>query len=310
MLSRVCCLGAWLGSAIWLIGQVASPAVTIALAVQDPRGDFIRNLRPENFAVFEHGVRRRDAVVNIEHAPVTLAVLVEGGGRYLQLNKILNVEIPFLARPIVDAVGGDDSVGLFAYADAVTPLADFDHHSRETLESALTRIQATGFSEANLYDALTALFGRMQPIEGRKAILLLSTGVDTFSHASIDDVVKTAERARTPVYVVGIAGLVERSLIGSTGPMAGLDWARARRQLTTVARVSGGRAYLRETEVDVAAAYDDMMEHLRVRYVVTLPGPLDAGHVPVVRVELVDPQTGAPLRVKAGSRGLIVTAAR
>jgi hypothetical protein len=71
--------------------------------------------------------------------------------------------------------------------------------------------------------------------------------------------------------------------------------------LKTLARRSGGRAYMRDTELDVPAVYDDMMEHLRVRYVLTYPssGP-DAG-AGNVRVELVDPRTGAPLRVADAS---------
>jgi Ca-activated chloride channel family protein len=312
MLLRLSSLGTVLGSAMWIAGQLAVPTVTVAVAVQDPRGDFIPNLRPENFAVFEDGVRRRDVVVGIEHAPVTLGVLVEGGGRYQQLNQILTTEIPSLARPIVEAVGREDTVGLFSYTDAIKPLADFDHHSRDTLESAITRLPATGFSEANLYDALVTLFDRMQPIDGRKAILLLSTGLDTFSHATFDDVVQKAERAGTPVYAVGIAGLVERTLFGYAGPMARLNWRRASAQLKTVARVSGGRAYLRETDLDVPAAYDDMMEHLRVRYVLTFPAsrPLGTGQAPAVRVELVDARTGSPLRLNGGPGRLIAATVR
>ena len=126
------------------------------MAVQDPRGDFIPNLRPEHFAVFLDGVRRRDVVVSVKHAPVTLGVLVEGGGRYQQLNKILGTEIPYLARHLVDTVTRDETVGLFSYADAITPLADFDHHSHDKLEQP--------------DDALVTSFDRMQPIDGRKAM--------------------------------------------------------------------------------------------------------------------------------------------
>jgi VWFA-related protein len=302
-------LGTAIVSATLVAGQLAVPTVTVVVAVQDSRGDFIPNLRPENFAVFVDEVRRRDVLVSVEHAPVTLGILVESGGRYQQLNRILSTEIPYLARPIVDAVGRDDTVGLFSYTDGLKALADFDHHSHDTLESALRRIPAAGFSEANLYDALMTLFDRMQSIESRKAILLLSTGLDTFSQATFDDVVKKAARTRTPVYAVGIAGVVERSLVGSAGPVARIDWVRANGRLTTVARSSGGRAYMRGTDLDVAAAYDDMMEHLRVRYILTLPAAraLDTGRAPAVRVRLVDAQTGAPLRVNGGSGQLIAT---
>jgi len=75
----------------------------------------------------------------------------------------------------------------------------------------------------------------MHTVEGRKAILLISTGLDTFSHATIDQVVTAAQRSGTPVYCVGLAGLVERSIIGSTGPIAKISWAQARERLKTLA---------------------------------------------------------------------------
>jgi hypothetical protein len=67
----------------------ATGTVTVKLLVQDPNGYFIPGIRRENFAVYVDGVRQNDAAVEIEHAPVTLAVLFEYGGRYPGLNKSL-----------------------------------------------------------------------------------------------------------------------------------------------------------------------------------------------------------------------------
>jgi len=60
---------------------------TVVVSVQDPLGNLIPNLRPENFAVYEGGVRQRDVIADVVHAPITLAVLIEGGGRYQAINK-------------------------------------------------------------------------------------------------------------------------------------------------------------------------------------------------------------------------------
>ena len=59
----------------------ATGVVTLKLLVQDPNGYFIPNLRRDNFVVYENGFGQQNATVNIEHAPVTLAVLMEFGGR-------------------------------------------------------------------------------------------------------------------------------------------------------------------------------------------------------------------------------------
>jgi VWFA-related protein len=287
-----------LAAAVWMSAPAA--ANRLVVSVQDPQGNLVPNLRPENFAVYENGVRQRDVTVDVAHAPITLALLLEGGGRYQAVNKILETEIPYLVRPLADALLPEDKVGTFAYTETLRTLADFPQ-AHKNLESAVSGVPAPGFSEANLFDALVALLDRMRAADGRKAVLLVSTGIDTFSHARFEDVVAAAQRSATPVYVVGLPGLVQRTIVGSTGPITKINWTRAKEQLKTLARGSGGRAYMRDTELDVPAVYDDMMEHLRVRYVLTYTSSHPDGGAQAVRVELVDPKTGGPLRVTNAS---------
>ena len=61
-----------------------------------------------------------------------------------------------------------------------------------------------GFSEANLFDALTDTAQRMQDIEGRKAILLISSGVDTFSKLNYGETRKAIQNAGVPIYAIGL----------------------------------------------------------------------------------------------------------
>ena len=138
----------------------------------------------------------------------------------------------------------------------------------------------------------------MHDVSGRKAVLLISTGIDTFSHAKFEDVVHAAADSKTPVYGIGL-GDMARALLGTAGPLAKIDWKRAEDQLETLAKASGGRAYLHDATIEVPAIYDDIMEHLRVRYVITYvsSSPGNGGSARTVRVALVNPKTGAPLRI-------------
>jgi VWFA-related protein len=283
-------------AALCAIMPAAAVTRTVVVSVQDPQGNLIPNLRPENFALYENGVRQRDITAEVVHAPITLAVLIEGGGRYQAVNKLLYMEVPYLIRPLADALMPEDKVGTFAYTDAVRTLADFPQ-AHKALDAVVTGIPFPGFLETNLFDALMTMFDHMRTVEGRKAVLLISTGIDTFSHATFDQVLAAAERSGTPVYIVGLAGLVERSIVGSTGPIAKISWPRAKERLKALARSSGARAYLRETELDVPAIYDDVMEHLRVRYVLTYASSTANESARDIRVELVDPRTGTPLRI-------------
>lgn len=267
--------------------------VTIRLSVQDPHGYFIPSLRRENFVFYEDGVKQTNVTVEVEHAPVTLAVLLEAGGRYQQLNAFLRNEIPLVTRPLLDALGLEDKVAVFSYTDRVETLRNFDQ-PLANLDSVIAQIKAPVFSEANLYDALIDVLNRMKDVNGRKALLLISTGLDTFSHATFDDVLRAAQQSATPVYCIGLDEDA-RILIGTTGPLSKIDWRRAEERLEALARASGGRAYLRESAVDIAGIYDDIMEHLRVRYVITYvsSNPATGGPARTVKVALVN-ANGSP----------------
>jgi VWFA-related protein len=272
--------------------------VKMTVAVQDPSGYFIPNLRPENFAVYEDGVLQKNAAVAVDHAAVSISVLLEGGGRYQELNQLLRIEIPSAAHPLLNALTPQDKVAVYAYADTVRLMVDVNQ-PRERIDTVFNDLKPAGFSEANLYDALIDTLKRTQRMPGRRALLLISTGLDSFSHATFDDVVAAAENGETPVYCVGLAELVRRSFVNSTGPLTRIDWNRANHQLEAISKASNGRTYLRDTLLDASAIYDDMMEHLRVRYIITYTSssPRGGGTPRRVRVALVDPHTGGPLRI-------------
>jgi hypothetical protein len=84
-----------------------------------------------------------------------------------------------------------------------------------------------------------------------------------------------------------------------SGPLARINWDDAEKKLQEIARVSGGRAYFPETTVDLSATYDDIMENLRVRYVISYKSSSndDLDKPRTIRISLIDPATGKPLQV-------------
>jgi hypothetical protein len=161
----------------------ATGLVTIKLLVQDPSGYFIPNIRRENFVVYEDGVRQSNATVDIEHAPVSLGLLMEYGGRYQGLNRDLIVEVSRAGHQLLDELVQEDQIAIWGYGDTVNELAGFSE-SREKAGRLLYDLAPPTVSETNLYDALIFALKRMRPVAGRKAIILLSSGVDTFSKAN------------------------------------------------------------------------------------------------------------------------------
>ena len=82
-------------------------------------------------------------------------------------------------------------------------LSDFTTDRSKTQE-ALHRLKIAAFSEANLFDALTDTAERMSEIEGRKAILAITSGIDTFSKITYDQTRKKLQEAGVPIYAIGL----------------------------------------------------------------------------------------------------------
>jgi Ca-activated chloride channel homolog len=272
--------------------------VTIKMVVQDPNGYFIPNIRRDNFAVYENNVRQQNATVEIDHAPVTLAVLLEYGGRRQALNKALGYDVPRAAHQLLDEIGRQDKIAFWRYAGKVEQVADFSK-GHEMLDGLFSTSQAPEFSETNLYDALIATLRQMKVEAGRKALVLISSGVDTFSKAKYEDVLKAVRDCQTPVYVINIGPILRSAEELSPQPYARVDWSRAEAELQQIAQASGGRLYSPGSTLNLSGVYDDMMENLRLRYIITYKSTADGGNLDAartVRVELVNPNTGRPLR--------------
>jgi VWFA-related protein len=280
--------------------DAATGLVTIKLLVQDSSGYFIPNIRRENFVVYENGVPQKNATVEIEHAAVLLGLLMEHGGRYQGLNKVLSEEISRAGHQLLDELGREDKVTIWLYSDKVEQLARFSQ-GHERLDDVFYNLKPAEVSETNLYDALLAVLKMIQPMSGRKAILLISSGIDTFSKATLEGTLKALREADTPVYAIGVGRILRdaAALYGEAGPLSRIDWKKAESDLQEIAKASGGRFYAAPSTLDLTATYDDIMENLRVRYVITYKpsSAADLDSPRRVRIALVNPKTGEPLQI-------------
>jgi VWFA-related protein len=218
--------------------------VTVKLLVQDPRGYFIPNIRRDNFAVFENGVRQKNASVDVEHAAVSVGLLLEYGGRYQALNETLGTAVSTAADQFLNEIGKDDKIAIWRYGDSVQQIADFSQ-VHDTLRDVLISLPQPSFSELNLYDALIDTLTRMQGVDGRKALILIGCGLDTFSKASFGDALRAVRRAGIPVYAINLGHTVSEVAAAPSGmsPYARINWKRAERELEQFANESGGRMY-------------------------------------------------------------------
>jgi VWFA-related protein len=251
--------------------------VTVRLPARTFEDMLAPGVRPGRLHVYEDGVPQR-ASVDVEHAPVSIAVLMEMGGRSRELADVLETEAPSLVRPLLERLGPEDRLGLFTYDRQLRTVLDFGA-PRESWAASLDRLEAPVFSEANLYDAALAVLERMQAQPGRRALILLTTGIDTFSQTSAADLMVRARVMGTPIYPLTLGDLVQHRVFDqATGPLARVNWDAAERRCRDLAAASGGRVFTRVRSLSVPAVYDDVLERLRVTYVLSYASPRLAAH--------------------------------
>jgi VWFA-related protein len=262
-------------------------------------------VRPGRLRVSEDGVPQQ-ASIDVEHAPVSLAVLIELGGRSGQLTELLQAEAPSLVRPLFDRLGPNDRLGLFTYDRALRTVVDFGA-PRDAWAGALDRLAAPVFSEANFYDAAVGILERVQDQPGRRAVILVTTGIDTFSRSSLADLLARARAADTPMYVLSLGDLVQHRIFDQeTGPLRRVNWSAVERACERIAEASGGRAYRRVRPSTVASVFDDVLERLRVTYVLSYVSQRirpDDRRAHLVEVRLAPAESRSPARGASQASG-------
>ena len=105
-------------------------------------------------------------------------------------------------------------------------------------------------SETNLYNAIIFTLGQMRPVSGRKAIVLISSGIDTLSKAGYDDLLRTAENSDTLIYVVSLARPSLAHLSKWNTQLRSRELTGARRETSSGDCQSVERSRIRSREYD------------------------------------------------------------
>jgi Ca-activated chloride channel family protein len=166
---------------------------------------------------------------------------------------------------------------------------------------AMRRLQIPAFSEANLYDTLQFTLERMEGIEGRKAIILISSGVDTFSKLNFGEIRKIVQNAGIPIYTIGLMQWIREWLDSRQmmGALARMDFLMADNQMRTFAKESGGQSFFPRFYGEFPSIYGAIHQAMRNQYsLVYQPTNQERdGKFRRIEVQLVNPATGEPLRV-------------
>ncbi|MBV6432642.1 MAG: hypothetical protein IANPNBLG_02784 [Bryobacteraceae bacterium] len=274
--------------------------VSVDVAVIDNKGRFIPGIPGGNFRVLEDNVPQKVATFGMGEAPMTVAMVIEFSNLFQQYWSEPWYQTLTAAYGFVETLKPDDYVAVIAYDLRPEILSDFTTDRRLTQE-ALQRLRIAAYSESNLYDAVVDTADRMSEIEGRKAIVLISSGIDTFSKLTFDKTRKALQNAGVPIYALGLMQALREYLDarGYMGAIQRLDFLQADNTLRTFAKETGGQAYFPRFYGEFPGIFRAIHAALRNQYVITY-APTNQerdGSYRKIKVELVNPATGDPLKV-------------
>lgn len=253
--------------------HVDVPLVTVPVMVTTKNGQFIPNLKKDNFRVYEDGKEQTLSDFHTQEAPITAVLLVEfASTNYFLLSDTLNAAYTFAAT-----LKPQDYVAVISYDMKPDILVDFTQ-DKNAVQGALNSLRIPGFSETNLFDAVYDTLDRLERVEGHKYIILISTGIDTFSKLKLDQVLKKVKTSHdVTIFSMSIGWYLREycETHGCTGVthgmasygMGSIDWLQADNQLQTFAKLTGGAFYQPRFQGDMVDAFRDIGENIRHEYV-------------------------------------------
>lgn len=273
--------------------------VNVDVSVLDDKNRFIPRLPGEKFRVMEDGVPQQIAQFGQGEAPMTICMLIEFSGRFQAFWSYGWYETLQASYGFLETLKPDDNVAVVAYDLRPTILSDFSPDKRKA-EEAMSRLRIPGFSESNVFDAMTDMAARMEGIEGRKAILLLGTGLDTFSKITFDKTRRMLQESGVPIYTISTLQAA-RIMAEANGmsPIANMDFLQADNEMRTFAKETGGMAFFPRFIAEYPSVFRQIENSLRSQYALSYhPTNLARdGKFRRIKVQLVNPETNEPLRI-------------
>lgn len=277
--------------------SVEVPVVQVDVVVTDNRGNYVTGLKKENFRILEDKVPQQITNFAPTEAPITIVILMEFsklGYEYFAY-KSVGAAYDFLRQ-----LKQDDYAALVSFDIKPRLEVDFTKNKNE-IQQHLARMYFPGFSESNVFDAVVDTLDRLEDVKGKKSILLLASGIDTFSKKTLGDVLKRVQSTDVTIFSVGVARDFWE-YFDNRGALSGpgrITYLQAENQLGAFARATGGRAWFPRFDGEMPGIFQDVALSLRNQY--------SLGYAPTnqntdgkfrkIKVELVD-QDGQPLIVK------------
>jgi Ca-activated chloride channel homolog len=249
--------------------RVSTSLITVPAVVMDRNGRHIANLRKEDFRVFEDGVEQNVSYFASVEKPFTVALMLDvSGSTQTQLSQIREAANIFVSRlrpnDRMMAITFDGQIHVLTEAADISAIRSTKLHIPPVTDGTV------------LYDAVDFALKRMSQIPGRKAIVLMTDGVDQSSTASLKSTLNAIAEQDVLIYTVQyntLPQLPERlSMIKNEKARRKVqerlmkEYAVSEPYLRALADKTGGRFYRADDLRDVGPAFEAITAELGVQY--------------------------------------------
>ena len=284
--------------------EVESNLVLLDVLVTDDNGTVLSGLKRDNFRILDNGKPQFITYFAPTEDPITIVLLVEYSGYF-------SYKAADWSSGFLNHLDGKDWVALVTYDLKPTIQVDFTRNKAE-VQDALRSLSYPAFHEANLFDAIVETLDKLDHVAGKKAILLVTTGIDTFSKNTFDETMGRIKESNVTIFCIGVAeSEFMMSEMRSSSPNIG--YLQAKNQLQTLTDLTGGMAWFPRFDGEVPSLFRSVVGFLRSEYDLgfALASESRDGRYHKLVVEIIDP-SGRPLRVTdgKGKRRKVVVYAR
>jgi Ca-activated chloride channel homolog len=273
--------------------------VRLPITVLDKKGQFVPGLKKQDFVIFEDKVPQTIGSFSDESGPslpVYVAVLMDTSpstaGKLKFEQEAAKNFIYTVTRERKDQV-------LFATFDhEVNLLQDFTN-KMDPLDKAVSGVNKTG-TQTSLYDAVWQFCDeKMRTAPGRRVMVLITDGEDTYSRANILDAIGIAQRTETTIFAISTkAGFIATV----PGVEAGMVKEKKDSVLSRLADETGGSAFFTGDMLSLERAFSKISKELRAQYLVSYKPFNDKydGSFRKIEVRLADGRKDLKVRTKHG----------
>lgn len=259
--------------------KTTTELVKLNVAVLDDSGNFVDGLKQQDFHVFDNGTESPISYFAPVTDPAKVVVVLETGPSVF----LIKNEHIAAAYALLQGLAADDQVALITYSDVPREVVPFTSDKMQLLDALGSVQYIMGSAALNLYATVSNLIGNLARYPGKKAVVLLTTGLDSSPASEWTALTQQLRGSDVVIFSVGLLGPIRaatannqkksKKISGASAFASGdlqLDptLAKAHKGLVDISDMTGGQAYFPQSGQEFAPAYRQIAACVRNEYVI------------------------------------------